>query len=408
MRYLCFIVSYFILFAALAQNDLEIKTIQLYPVGNEIGYPIISIPSNEQLILAFDVLSDDAPYLNYQIQHYSYNWEKADLNPIQFIKGFASGSIDDYAFSFNTQQLYTHYEMVFPNEQTSFIASGNYKIIVYEDSPTEPLFEKRFYVTEQVVGITGTVNNSVSASRFDSDQQVFFSVDYQQLPINDVRQDFKVNVQQNQREDNAILDLQASQVSAQKLIFENPFRQNFKAGNEFRWFNTRSTRYKTPGVAEIQSNNNPIAVWLIPNEVRHQEDFIRWQDFNGQYIIEHQEGRNPEIDADYIAVHFSLIPTPEIRNKEVYVFGALTDWKILPEAKLNWNAKQKLLQSELYLKQGHYDYQFVTKDAEGISTSDTEGSFYQTRNNYVVYVYYSPFGARYDRLVGVQLLQSFF
>jgi hypothetical protein len=43
-----------------------------------------------------------------------------------------------------------------------------------------------------------------------------------------------------------------------------------------------------------------------------------------------------------------------------------------------------------------------TKSSNNISVKKTEGSFWESRNKYDIYVYYRPFGARYDRLVGVE------
>ena len=56
----------------------------------------------------------------------------------------------------------------------------------------------------------------------------------------------------------------------------------------------------------------------------------------------------------------------------------------------------------ILMKQGFYNYQFVTRDQQGnISNHDIDGSHYQTENDYTVLVYYRPFGARYTKVVGV-------
>ncbi|MBO4578356.1 MAG: DUF5103 domain-containing protein, partial [Paludibacteraceae bacterium] len=58
------------------------------------------------------------------------------------------------------------------------------------------------------------------------------------------------------------------------------------------------------------------------------------------------------------------------------------------------------------VKQGGYDYQywFVPKGAKQATLLRTEGSHWETRNEYTVFVYYCPFAARYTRLVGVKQL----
>ena len=55
----------------------------------------------------------------------------------------------------------------------------------------------------------------------------------------------------------------------------------------------------------------------------------------------------------------------------------------------------------LLLKQGLYNYRYVTRDNSGRPvTADLEGNFYETENEYSVYVYHRAFGERYDKLIG--------
>jgi hypothetical protein len=67
------------------------------------------------------------------------------------------------------------------------------------------------------------------------------------------------------------------------------------------------------------------------------------------------------------------------------------------------------------VKQGGYDYQywFVPKESKVESqkskakttTQRVDGSYWQTGNEYAIYVWWRPFGARYDRLVGVSVVR---
>ena len=53
------------------------------------------------------------------------------------------------------------------------------------------------------------------------------------------------------------------------------------------------------------------------------------------------------------------------------------------------------------LKQGFYNYKFVTVDNDGfVDEGAISGNFWQTENNYKVLVYYRNLGGRYDRLIG--------
>lgn len=393
----------------LAQNDLDlIRSVQLHPTGNEIGYPILSLQQQKNpLRLKFDYIGDDAPYFTYKIEHYSANWEKSPLSPLQYIKGFSSGDISDFEFSLNTRTLYTHYEFEFPNTNLKFLVSGNYKLLIYGKDSQEPLIEKKFMVSEQVVTITGGVENATAIGQLQCAQQLDFAVSYEGLSVNAPREEFQANIFQNMRPDNAIIDLKPNRFQENQLIFNQPFKQQFMAGNEFRWFNTRSIRYKRQHVAEIiERKDSTFHVYLKPDVPRKEQRFFMYNDYNGQFKIEHQEGRDPNLTAEYVYVHFTLDEKPELKGKDIYVYGALTDWSIQKKYKLQYNPKQDLLEAVLPLKQGNYDYMYVYKTNDGYSSDYTEGNFYRTGNKYLVFIYYKPFGARYDRLVGVRGLDA--
>ena len=53
------------------------------------------------------------------------------------------------------------------------------------------------------------------------------------------------------------------------------------------------------------------------------------------------------------------------------------------------------------LKQGFYNYKYViVNDQNDLEEGAISGDFYETENNYKVFVYYRDLGARYDRIVG--------
>ena len=66
-----------------------------------------------------------------------------------------------------------------------------------------------------------------------------------------------------------------------------------------------------------------------------------------------------------------------------------------------------VMDKSLLLKQGGNNYQFVVKgkSEESASLQQTEGSYRETSNSYQIFVYYRPFGAFYDRLVGYRVVQ---
>lgn len=68
----------------------------------------------------------------------------------------------------------------------------------------------------------------------------------------------------------------------------------------------------------------------------------------------------------------------------------------------------KQYEKAVLLKQGSYNYQylFVPTGSTTGQTSPIEGNYYQAQNEYSIYVYYRPAGARYDRLIGVTTVKN--
>ena len=125
------------------------------------------------------------------------------------------------------------------------------------------------------------------------------------------------------------------------------------------------------------------------------------QDINGKFLIKKQESWNSSLEADYTFVHFTLL-SDHISYGDIYVFGAISDWKIKEEFKLNYNENKKQYETAIFLKQGYYNYNYVLYDTTTniIDISFIEGTHYQTRNDYYIYVYHRNTSDRYDSLVG--------
>ena len=80
----------------------------------------------------------------------------------------------------------------------------------------------------------------------------------------------------------------------------------------------------------------------------------------------------------------------------------------LATSEMVYNPEAGQYEKALLLKQGNYNYQYIylpDGQEEGV-TAAIEGDFHQTENEYTIYVYYRPIGARFDRLVGVRTVRS--
>ena len=129
--------------------------------------------------------------------------------------------------------------------------------------------------------------------------------------------------------------------------------------------------------------------------------YTLYPDINGNFVIRSVDGGETSTEADYTWVHFSLETFENIGQDNIYVYGNFNGWQLTEENKMSFDERLKIYTCKLLLKQGFYNYLYVTANEEGkINNHAIEGSFYQTENDYTVLVYFKPFGSRYDQVIG--------
>src|SRR5690606_24145626 len=77
-----------------------------------------------------------------------------------------------------------------------------------------------------------------------------------------------------------------------------------------------------------------------------------------------------QLEADYLSVLFTLKP-PARYDSDVYIFGALSNWALLPEFRMEWDVRYEAYMAEVLLKQGFYDYIYVLANKDGTSDETT-------------------------------------
>ena len=78
---------------------------------------------------------------------------------------------------------------------------------------------------------------------------------------------------------------------------------------------------------------------------------------NSVVVVEHD--KDMMLEADYIVAHFAILYPEPIPGAEVYIYGKFADWQLLPELKMDYDAKNKAYVGQAELKQGYYDYMFA-------------------------------------------------
>jgi hypothetical protein len=92
----------------------------------------------------------------------------------------------------------------------------------------------------------------------------------------------------------------------------------------------------------------------------------------------------------------------------MYVSGALNNWEFNAGNVMSYNDSAGAYECIMLLKQGWYNYEYVfRKDGYNNSIATKfEGSHYETENDYTVLIYYRNPRERYDRIIGVQTINT--
>jgi hypothetical protein len=389
-----------------------IQTVQLYVEPLILSDPVILLNGTAQLRLAFDDLNGGKENYYITVLQCNYDWSPSELNSVEYISGFTEEEIRDYKFSFNTNQTFTHYSILFPNADFQITKSGNYILKVYaDDDPENVILTRRFIVTENRVQINSDIKQADDVRLDRTYQQVNFSILHHGMDISNAFSEINIMLMQNFRWDNAISHLQPQFVRPEQLDYTHSLSTSFPAGKEFRYFDTRTIRYKTDRVKEISEEKNNTVITLFPDQSRANAESFSRKDIDGKFIPGVQDYNDQDTQADYTWVKFSFPVDYPFTNGRLYLLGAFTDWQLKDANRMQYNSQTKSYEVSMYLKQGYYEYLYFFSPTEQDGADDLsallEGNSFETENQYQILVYYRPFGSRYDQVIGYKTTDTF-
>jgi hypothetical protein len=386
----------------------QIKTLQVNVDGSPMSLPVISLTDQKVIVIQFDEMSHDSKNYYYSIRHCDADWTLSNVSNMEAIDGYSTGTITESALSVNTTFLYTHYWLRFPNENTQMKLSGNYVVTIYEDNdPDKVVAYACFSVVEAHVTIQGTVRGNTDTEMNGRYQQLDFTIDNSNFPIRDVFSELHVVVRQNDRRDNEVSNIKPTYTTQSLQTYSNNKSLIFEGGNSYRQFDISSVYLAAVGVHNIQFESPYYHAMLYDDAIRADRSFEKEPDVHGNYLINLQNHTQPEIEADYIYVHFTLPDEHPLFEGSLYLSGNFVYNQFNDSDRLDYNGQHQAYQQTLLLKQGGYNYLYlyVPKGGSVGSTFPIEGSYWQTDNQYVIYAYYRPMGDRYDRLIGFTTIQ---
>lgn len=400
-HFITFLASMFIIVIS-AQEKIEIqeptyiKSVQLRSTKANAYFPIVKL--GETIVLQFDDLEGDEKEYTYKIEHCTYDWKKSNLSSTEFSNGFSNDLIRDYENSFNTYQNYTHYRLAIPNQNLRLRISGNYLLSVMNEDE-EVVFTRKFMVYQPRVDVGVSIHKARKIDDISKKQNVEFLVNHPNMTINNPSEEIKIAVFQNNNWHSMITDIKPQFYRGTQLIYKYGDKTTFSAGNEYLFFDSKDIRSATNNVRRVILKDIYTTRLYVDYE-RGVKPYTYYPDINGNFVVRSINVEDAALEAEYSRVHFALETSNDFEN-DIYVFGGFNNWELTEENKLTFNEKNNYYETDIVLKQGFYNYTYVTVDDDlNIDNYTMEGSYFQTENEYNVLVYYHKFGAKYDELIG--------
>ncbi|MDR1223732.1 MAG: DUF5103 domain-containing protein [Tannerella sp.] len=386
----------------------HIKSLEIKVEGELISSPYIELKGEKRIEITFDALHRSSGRYAYSVIHCDADWKKSVLSPIEYMNGFQQVTVNDFANSINTMTHYTNYKICFPNEDTRFTMSGNYAVQVYEEDNMENIILTAcFSLIESLIDIEASVSGNTDIDFNREHQQIDFTIYPQNLNIVYPQNDLKIFVYQNNNRNDVRTDIQPMTVTGEQIQYTHNRKLIFEAGNEYRRIEFLTHRYNGMGVEETGFYNPYYHATLFREKKRAKTSYLYDQDQNGRFFIRCSECQDPDTEADYYVVHFSLASEP-MSEGDVYITGELFNNINDHRNRMEYNAETGAYEKAVMLKLGLYNYQYAFMGKGGAQTTlkETEGNFFETENEYLIAVYYRPAGARYDRLIGAKSVSN--
>lgn len=382
----------------------KIAGVQVFNPQTNDETPIISF--SQQLILRFDDLTNSSQIYRYTIKHYDRNWQDDGLFFTEYANGSLNALIDNFQYSFNTTQAYTHYQLTFPNEKITPKISGNYEIIVYKDSADKPLFKKRFAIYEEAANVGLQMSRYQDAKKSDLRQRIEVQAVGSGTSVTNNINSISMSLMQNNNWNTMITNQRPTSTLGNKMLFQQ-LGLAFPGNSEFYYFDNKILNQVYDMVANVGSENGQNQTYLFPVWA-YPETYQAYGDVNGAYYFRRNDlgiERDANKEADYSMVHFALESLK--MNKNIYVLGQFNDYKADENSLMSYDEANKMYVAKIYLKQGFYNYMLATKNEDGsLNFGEINGNFWQTENLYQSLLYYTPFGRNYDGLLGYGELRT--
>jgi len=378
----------------------NIKTVSFIQGGENV-YPYFRL--GDSFELAFDDLFGNEANYYYTLIHCNYDWTpSSQLTVNDYLEGFDNQRIQAYENSFNTLQIFSRYELTFPNKFTRIKLTGNYMLnILNEDR--EVVFSRRFIMYEDQVSVPLQVKRARDMDAIQQKHNLDFAIKTNAFVFQSPLQNVKVALFQNGRFDNAIYNVKPQYTIGNDLIYRYNKETQFWAGNEYLYFDNKDVRNAVGNILRINAKEIYETI-LYTSDARASKGYTYFPDRNGNFITRNinLSVTNQNLESDYTWVFFKLSAPDFFEKKDIYVGGMFNNYSKSDEYKLEYDEKTATYNKAIMIKQGFNNFMYITADKGGKvdGGNAVDGNYFQTENDYNVFVYYRQNNERYDRVIG--------
>lgn len=373
--------------AAFVQNNLNV--VPIFQLGDRFEFQFD------------DLFGNEADYY-YEITHCDYNWVPTDIPKSEYLSGFDSQKIQQNINSFNTLQIFTHYQLSIPNNLTKILLSGNYVLTIL-NSDKEVVMKRYFVLYEDLVSVPLKIRKARTVKYIYTKHNLDFEIRADdRIMFQNPMQNLKVLLLQNGKFATAIKNVPPQYTMSNNFVYKYDMETQFWAGNEFLNFDSKDIKNANNYVSYVNSENDLYNTHLYPNNDKASFPYTNYSDLNGNFSIRRLDAENNIIESDYSWVYFTLSAPLANPSSSIYIAGMFNNYSLTPEYKMDFNTKNGLYEKAVLIKQGFTNYQYITVNSKGIIDQENaiDGNFYQTENDYTVLVYYKGSTDRYQRVIG--------
>jgi len=382
-------------------TDQQIRSVQLFKNNNPNSAPVLELNSNDKLQLRFDYLNVSSKQFVITFSHHNFDWSSSSLAPSDITEGIRRIYLDAGIVNSSNRPIYRSYTAVLPNEQVSFLRSGNYMLRV-EDADTGFLvMTLPFFIFEN----EGSIESSVQF--LPSPQQNLRAL---HRPVNR----YKIPESIEQPQFNLLFRIAQNRFWGRaktpgEIDFSNPGSVMFEMEQEHAFI---ADYYFHPLFVSDVSLSNPRVIDVFPEEIplriMLKDDTANLANLSGRTLPNSAFGLpDKNSDSEYLNIVFSLDAEDTHKaGDSVYLVGDFTSWAIRSENRLTYNKDTKRWQSSAIVKEGEYKYKYVMVKENEIDDLIYDPLFERTKQEYHVFVYLQDKNEFYDRLLQVNTVIS--